>query len=541
MRDPITESHPRVLELNLPDIEDLKTRLEEAEEAIRAIRAGEVDALVVGGPGGERVYTIEGADLAYRHLFEQMSEGAVVLDAAGVILFGNGRVGELLARPMGQVIGSSLSRHTAPMDRELFDGLLDRGKRGNSQCDLHLVNGDGLQIPVHASMAPFESGGLEASCLILTDLSARFTIEAELRQAREAAESANLAKGQFLAHMSHEIRTPMNAIFGMTELTLATDLHPEQRDNLELVQSAAHSLLSIIDDILDFSKIEAGKLDLESTEFDPREQLHVALDLLALRAEAKGLDLACKVHPDVPARLMGDTTRLRQVVINLVGNAIKFTESGYILVEVDPESDDDGKIVLRFSVTDTGVGIDAEKRGRIFDPFIQADDSTTRIYGGTGLGLTITSRLVGLMGGRIWVESRVGHGSTFRFTSRFSTPAVPRPNSPPIPERLRGLRVLVVMASPLHPGILAEVLEGWGLEPSLAADGRTAMDALDRSRGEGRPFPLVLLEVGMLGPDGTALAGRIRDEPGLAGGVVLLASLADRQPIGGRGPGLGAA
>ena len=247
------------------------------------------------GRDGERVYTIEGADLAYRHLFEQMSEGAVVLDAGGVILFGNGRLGEMLAKPMGQVIGSSLVRHVAPSDREIFDGLLDRGKRGISQDDIHLVKGDGLRIPVHASMAPFESGGLGASCLILTDLSARFRIEAELRQAREAAESANRAKGQFLAHMSHEIRTPMNAIFGMTELTLATDLDPEQRDNLELVQSATHSLLSIIDDILDFSKIEAGKLDLESTEFDLREQLHAALDLLALRADAKGLDLACKV------------------------------------------------------------------------------------------------------------------------------------------------------------------------------------------------------------------------------------------------------
>ena len=535
------ESRPRTIELNLPDLDDLKVRLEEAEEAIRAIRAGEVDALVVGGPDGERVYTIEGADLAYRHLFDQMSEGAVVLDEGGVILFGNGRVGEMLAQPMGHVIGSSLSLHVAPRDRELFEGLLDRGKRGMSQGDMHLVNGDGLEIPVHASMAPFESGGLEASCLILTDLSARFTIEAELRQAREAAEAANRAKGQFLAHMSHEIRTPMNAIFGMTDLTLATDLQPEQRENLELVQSAAQSLLSIIDDILDYSKIEAGRLDLESAEFDPREQLHATLDMLALRAEAKGLDLACRVHPDVPPRLMGDITRLRQVVVNLVGNAIKFTESGHILVEVAPEWNDEGQVVLRYSVTDTGLGIDAGKQGRIFDPFVQADDSTTRIYGGTGLGLTITSRLVELMGGRIWVESCAGHGSTFRFTSRFSTPASPRTTPPPLLERLRGLGVLVAMSSPLQPRILAEVLEGWGLEPTLATDSRTALDALDRSRVEGRPFPLILLEVDMLGPDGTALAERIHDEPGLNAGVVWLASLGNRQPVGAKAPGVGAA
>jgi two-component system, sensor histidine kinase and response regulator len=536
MRGPIAENHPRILELNFPDIEDLRAQLAEAEEAIRAIRAGEVDALVVGGPGDERVFTIEGADLAYRHLFEQMSEGAVVLDAGAVILFGNGRLGEMLAKPMGQVIGSSLAQHVAPKDQEILAGLLDRGKSGISQDEIHLVNGHGLQIPIHASMAPFESEGIEASCLILTDLSARFHIEAELRQAREAADSANRAKGRFLAHMSHEIRTPMNAIFGMTELTLATDLQPEQRDHLEMVQSATHSLLAIIDDILDFSKIEAGMLDLESTEFDPREHLHAALDLLAMRADAKGLDLACKIHPGVPVRLMGDPTRLRQVILNLVGNAIKFTESGHVLVEIEPESDAEESLVLRYAVTDTGVGIDSETKGRIFDPFVQADDSTTRMYGGTGLGLTISSRLVELMGGRISVESRVGAGSTFRFTSRYSMPGGPQTIPPPIPDRLRGLRVLVSMASPLHLSILAETLEGWGLEPSLAADGQTALEALERSHREGRPFPLVLVEAGMLGPDGLAVAGRIRDEPGLAGDVILIASLSTRQSLEGRVP-----
>jgi two-component system sensor histidine kinase/response regulator len=541
MRQPNVVNHPHAPGSNLLEIAEIRARLEEAEEAIRAIRGGEVDALVVGGPGAERVFTIEGADLAYRHLFDQVSEGAVVLDAGGVILYANRRLFEMLAKPMGQVIGSSLSQHMALNERVGLDELLARGMRGKSQDDVHLITGEGLPIPVHASMAPFISTGLAASCLILTDLSARFRIEAELRQAREAAEAANRAKGQFLAQMSHEIRTPMNAIFGMTELTLVTDLHPEQRANLEMVLTATHSLLSIIDDILDFSKIDAGKLDLESTEFEPREHLHAALDLLASRAGAKGLDLACRVHPDVPVRLMGDPTRLRQVVINLVGNAIKFTESGHVLIEIDPESSGDWGIVLRFTVTDTGVGIDAGKIGRIFDPFVQADDSTTRTYGGTGLGLTITSRLVDLMGGRIWVESRVGDGSTFRFTSLFTFPAGPRAIAPPIPDQLRGLRVLVVGASPLQPRILAEVLEGCGLEPFLANDGQTALDALERSRLEGRPFPVVLLEAGMLGPDGIAVADRLRDSPGHAGGLILMASLSARHGQGERGLASGAA
>jgi two-component system, sensor histidine kinase and response regulator len=540
MTELIIDSRPPGSGTNALEINELRARLAEAEEPMRAIRDGEVDALVIGRPGGERVYTVEGSDLAYRHLFEQMSEGAVVLDEGGVILFGNGRLGEMLAKPMGQIVGSCLAQYVAPTDQDILDSFLDRGKRGNSQNELHLIKGDGTRLPVHASIALFESGSLRASCLILTDLSARYCVEAELRLARETAESANRAKGQFLANMSHEIRTPMNAIIGLTELTLATGLNHEQRENLEMVQSAANSLLAIIDDILDFSKIDAGKLALESTDFDPREQLHAALYLLAVGAEQKGLDLACKVHADVPARLMGDPSRLRQVVMNLVGNAIKFTETGHVLVEVDPESEDDAGIILRFTVTDTGVGIVSKNIGRIFDPFVQADGSTTRTHGGTGLGLAITAALVELMGGRIWVESRIGVGSTVRFTSRFSTVSGLRTTPPPVPDRLRGLPVLVAAASPLLRGILAEVLGDWGLNPFLAADGREAVDALERSRRDGRPFPLVLLDGRMLGPDGIALARRIRDEPGLAGNVILMASLSDRQAIGDLVPDLGA-
>ena len=541
MTKQFADAHPLRRESNDPTMDELRARVEEAEGAIRAIRAGEIDALVVAGPEGERVHTVEGSDLAYRHLFEQMSEVAVVLDDEGVILFANGRLGEMLAKPMGKIVGTSLAQHVAQRDLNALDNFLHCGKRGNSQSEINLVKADGTQVPIHASIAEFASGSLKASCLILTDLSTRFCVEAALRLARETAEAANRAKGQFLANMSHEIRTPMNAIVGLTELTLATELDCEQRENLEIVQSATHSLLAIIEDLLDFSKIDAGKLTLEFTEFEPREQLHAALNLLAVMADKKGLDLVCHVHPGVPDTLLGDPCRLRQIIINLVGNGIKFADSGHVLVEVEPESEDAAGIVLRFTVTDTGVGIESKKIGRIFDAFVQADGSTTRTHGGTGLGLAITAALVELMGGRIWVESEVGAGSRFCFTSRLSTVRAFRSMQRPLPHQIRGQRILVVAASALQRRILAEILEGWGLKPVLAANGREALDALERSRNDDPPFLRVLLDAAMSGPDGINVARRIHDKPGLAGRVILLAGLGDRLVPGLPVPNLGGA
>ena len=427
-------------------------------------------------------------------------------------------VQDVYARPDGWI------KAIHPEDQEAATSVFLQGMEGRAtDNEYRIIRPDGSLRWIRNRTFPVldPQGQFYRVVGIAEDITDRKQHQRELEKAKEAAEAANRAKSEFLANTSHEIRTPMNGIIGMAELLLETRLTDEQTEYLQMLKTSADSLLTIINDILDFSKIEAGRLELDYVTFDLRKSLGTLMKTAAVKAERKGLELVYSVHPGVPSILLGDPTRLRQVILNLVENALKFTEKGEVVLEVDVESADSDSVALHFRVRDTGIGIPADKQKSIFDSFSQVDSSTTRKYGGTGLGLTISSRLVDLMGGKIWVESELNKGSTFHFTARLKSSTVSLSKALP-PSSLQGVSVLIVDDNETNRRLLEQTVTGWGMKPILAASAADGFVVLNRMKDG---LPLLLTDAQMPEMDGFTFIETMRRDPALrATRVILLTS-----------------
>jgi PAS domain S-box-containing protein len=486
----------------------------------------------------------------YQELFENASDMVYTLDLDGRVTSLNKAGEAMTGLPLSANAGLTFFDLVAPESRELARRLhLDLVREGTSiVAELEFVSARGTHLVVEVAERLVRRDGRPVSVHgVARDMTTHKRAEIEMKNARAAAEAANRAKSEFLANMSHEIRTPMNGIVGMTDLALDTELNGEQRDYLTTVRSCSESLLRLINDVLDFSKIEAGKLTLDPVDFAVRATLDEIRKMFGLRAAEKGLTLTFTVAPDVPDRLVGDPDRLRQVLLNLLGNALKFTASGGVALDVELVSSGLEAAEIHFAVSDTGIGIPADKQRLIFEPFTQADGATTRRFGGTGLGLTISSRLVQMMGGRLSVESVPGKGSRFFFSARFAVASaqsarsaaasqvraaepVPAPSPPPAAgSPAAGLRVLLAEDNPVNQRLTERLLQKRGHTVMLAEDGQQAVDAVARES-----FDLVLMDVQMPRLNGFEATAAIRAMEREAGGRMPIVAITAHAMAGDR-------
>ena len=473
----------------------------------------------------------------YRTILESIQEGYYEVDQDGNLTFFNESMCQIVGYARLELLGMNISLFMDAENARKVFGAFETVEQQDStveSLDWSLIRKDGAARFVETSVGLLKdaSGKTVGFRGLLRDVTKRKRAEA-LLQAKLAAEAANRSKSEFLANMSHEIRTPLNSIIGLVKLTLDTNLSSEQREDLDVVKSAAYALLALINDILDFSKIEAGKLELEEIKFNLRDFLGESLKIMAAKAHEKELELAYQVAPDVPENVVGDPSRFRQVILNLIGNAIKFTDQGEIIVTVTLEEQDQTETLLHFAVKDTGIGIPKDKQESIFNPFQQADGSTSRQYGGTGLGLAVSSQIVNLMTGNFWLDSEPNQGSTFHFTARFrrlggkeEAPITPDGNM------LKGLKALVVDDNQTNCKIMEEMLASWGMQPSTAQDTASAQKIFTQAETSQKPFRLILIDSDMPEPDGFKLADWIKDQNQPDGKVIMmLTSLRTRSKV----------
>jgi PAS domain S-box-containing protein len=477
----------------------------------------------------------------FRRAFEEAPFGMCLTGLDGRFLQANGALCQMLGYSAEELKGGAWESITHPDD-------IERSRRaalqlmGNPVASVELekryIPKQGDIIWVRVKISTVMNSDRKPSHWIahIEDITERKRAREELVRAKEAAEAASRAKSEFLANMSHEIRTPMNGILGMTELALASALSEEQRDYLNTVRTSAEALLDIINDILDFSKIEARKLTLSNCEFSLGQTLQEIMRMMAVPAHEKGLELLYENRADLPERLLGDPGRLRQVVVNLIGNAIKFTPSGEVLLSVLEAHERGHDLTIHVAVSDTGIGVAPEWQDRIFEAFVQEDGSKTRCHGGTGLGLAICSRLVGYMGGRMWVESAPGHGSVFHFTANFGRPAAGRTETPPVEARLlHGLNILAVDSNATNLRILHDTLVRWHMNPVLAGSISAGLDAVRELARSGKHFDAILIDAHLQGADSLTPGGQVPLEGTIVGPRIAMLSSLD---IGSLGPEL---